>query len=168
MTKVANLDPDQEADPVTVDIPFEAREKLLDRIEKDLYRDYMALNVEDIKGGAVTATQIMAAYEPITTKTDQFEYCVIDFIHGILKIAGIEDEPTFTRSRLVNTSEDISTVVSAAAYLDEEYITRKILDILGDGDLADEVIKRKDSEDMDRMSTIGGAEGGDNDGDTNT
>ncbi len=168
MTKIANLDPDQEAEPVTVDIPYEAREKLLDRIEKDLYRDYMALNVEDIKGGAVTATQIMAAYEPLNTKTDQFEYCVIEFIHGILKVAGIDDEPTFTRSRLVNTSEDISTVVSAASYLDSEYVTRKILDILGDGNLADEVLERMDTEDMDRMNAFDGAEGGDKDGDTDT
>ena len=152
MTKAANLENGQDAQPVTVDIPYEAREKLLDRIERDLYRDYMALNVEDIKGGAVTATQIMAAYEPLNTKADQFEYCVIDFIQGILKVAGIEDEPTFTRSKLVNSSEDVQTVIQAAAYLDEEYVIRKILTILGDGDKAYEVIQRKDAEDMDRLS----------------
>lgn len=151
MTKIANLDPDQEAEPVTVDIPYEAREKLLDRIERDLYRDYMALNVDDIKGGAVTATQIMAAYEPLNTKTDQYEYCVIEFIHGLLKVAGIEDEPTFTRSKLVNVSEDVSTVIQAASFLDEEYVTRKILELMGDGDKADEILKRKEAEDLDRM-----------------
>lgn len=165
MLKMANLDPDQEAQPVTVEIPYEAREKLLDRIERDLYRDYMALNVEDIKGGAVTATQIMAAYEPLNTKTDQYEYCVIEFIHGLLKVAGIEDEPTFTRSRLVNTSEDVGTVISAASYLDGEYVTRKILDLLGDGDQADDVLKRKDAEDMERMERMQSFGGGNGDED---
>lgn len=167
MMKIANLDPDQEAQPVTVDIPFEAREKLLDRLERDLYRDYMALNVEDIKGGAVTATQIMAAYEPLNTKADEYEYCVIEFLQGILKVAGLEDDPSFTRSKLVNASEDVQTVISAAAYLDDEYMTRKILTILGDGDKADEVMERKDKEDMDRMTAFEGAAGseGEDEGD---
>ena len=34
----------------------------------------------------------------------------------------------------------------------EEYVTRKILDILGDGDQADEILKRRDAEDMARIS----------------
>ena len=39
-------------DAHTVDIPHESREKLLDRLETDLYKDYMALDVEKISGGA--------------------------------------------------------------------------------------------------------------------
>ena len=136
----------------SLEAPHEGREALLDRLAKDMYADYMALNVDEIKGGANTATQIRAAYEPMNNKADQFEYCVIDFLNGILEVAGIEDTPTFTRSYLINTQEEISTVLQASAYLDDEYVTRKILTILGDADKADEIIKAIEENDYNRMA----------------
>lgn len=126
----------QEVTPVTVSIPVEARNTLLDRLEKQLYKDAMILNPDDIASGAATATQIKASYEPQNVKTDQYEYCVIEFIQGILAIAGIDDEPTFTRSTIVNTQEEVNTVINAASYLDSEYVTTKIMTLLGDGDKA--------------------------------
>jgi len=147
-TKMASLDDDQSAEPVTVDIPYDAREKLLDRLERDLFKDYMALNVEDIKGGAVTATQIEAAYEPLNSKADQYEYQVIKFIEGILKVAGIDDEPSFTRSKLVNVNEEVTTVLEASQVLDAEYVTEKVLTLLGDGDKADEIIERMNADEL--------------------
>ena len=98
----------------------------------------------------MTATQIQAAYEPINQKTDQFEYCVTEFINGILALAGIEDEPTYTRSQMSNQSETLEMVLQSAEYLDEEYITTKILTLLGDADKVQEVLKRKDAEAADR------------------
>lgn len=146
--KVATLDDDQSAEPVTVQIPYDAREKLLDRLERDLYKDYMALNVDEIKGGAVTATQIEAAYEPLNSKADQYEYQIIKFISGILEIAGIDDEPSFTRSKLVNINEEVSTVLEAAQVLDTEYVTEKILTLFGDGDKAEEIIERMNADEL--------------------
>ena len=152
--KMATADVDQDIQPVTVNIPHEARERLLDRIERDLYKDFGALNIDEIKGGAVTATQIEAAYEPLNTKADQYEYCVLEFLNQLLKIAGIEGEnPTFTRSKLINVNESVQTVLQAAAQIDDdEYTTRKILTILGDGDKADEILKRRAANEMNRIS----------------
>lgn len=144
----------QSISPVQIEIPHEARERLLERLEKQLYRDAMIMNPADIAGGAATATQIKAAYEPQNVKADQFEYCIIDFIHGILKIAGIDDKPTFTRSVIVNTQEEIQTLVSSASYLPKEYVTRKILTLLGDGDKADEVMEQIDAEDAERLDFV--------------
>lgn len=141
----------QEVTPATVQIPVEARGTLLERLEKQLYRDAMIMNPEDIASGAATATQIRAAYERQNVKADQYEYCILDFLRGIMAVAGIEDEATFTRSTIVNTQEEVTTVVSAASYLGGEYVTRKILTLLGDGDKADEVIKAIDAEDMERL-----------------
>ena len=138
----------------TLEAPHEGREALLDRLAKDMYADYMALNIDEIKGGANTATQIRAAYEPMNNKADQFEYCITDFIKGILKVAGIDDKPTFTRSYLINVSEEIDNVLSAAEYLDSEYVTRKVMTILGDADKIDEVLERKDDEDIARTSEV--------------
>ena len=141
-------------DAHTVDIPHESREKLLDRIEKDLYKDFMALDTETIASGAATATQIRAAYEPLNSKADEYEYCVIEFIQGILNLAGIEDDPTFTRSYIVNKQEEIQTLTMSAQYLTEDYMTKKILTIMGDADLADDMLQEKDAESMNRLNDI--------------
>lgn len=137
--------------PNSVQAPFEAREILLKRLEQDLYRDAMALDIANISGGAATATEIKAAYEPLNMKADDFEYCIIEFLQKIMYIAGVMDNPTFTRSILVNVSEDIQTVLQAAAYLEPEYVTQKILQILGDGDKAQEIIAQMNAE---RLNTL--------------
>ena len=124
----------QDVDPVAVEVPYNARQALLDRLEKQLYRDAMLLNPEDIIGGAATATQIRAAYERQNARADQFEYCVLDFLQGVLALAGVTDTPTFTRSQVVNVQEEVQTVLSAAEFLGKEYVTNKVLTLLGDGD----------------------------------
>lgn len=142
----------QEVAPVEVNIPYEARERLLDRLEQRLYKDAMIMNPDNLASGAATATQILAAYTPQNNKADDLEYCVLDCIHNLLQVAGLPDEvPTFTRSIIVNAQEEVSTVVAAAAHLDQEYVTTKILTILGDGDKAKEVLRGMDAEDEERL-----------------
>lgn len=145
----------QEVKASTIEIPVQARETLLIRLEKQIYRDAMLMNPEDLASSAATATQIRAAYERQNVKADQFEYCILDFLRGIMAIAGIEDEPTFTRSAIVNTQEEIQSVVMAANYLGSEYVTRKVLTLLGDGDQADAVLKAVDAEDAERLAYTG-------------
>ena len=134
----------------SIEAPYASREALLTRLEKDLYRDAMAVNTDDIAAGNVTATQIKAAYDAHNSKVDQYETCVNDFIQSILTVAGLEDTPTFTRSQVANESEAITNVIQAAQYLSDEYITQKLLYLLGDGDLYDEVIAQKDAEELER------------------
>ena len=152
LTRVAHADGDEGAgvEAHNVSVEFEASAEALDRLTEQLYADFMALKVQDVSAGSVTATQIQAAYEPINQKTDQFEYQVTEFINGILELAGIEDEPTYTRSQMSNQSEMLEMVLQAAEYLDDEYVTTKILTILGDSDKVQEVLKRKDAEAADR------------------
>ena len=133
------------------DAPFASREALLDRLDKDLYRDAMALNTHDIAGGETTATQIKAAYEPLNSKVDDFEYCVLDFIKGILAVAGIDDEASFERSLMINATEEMTNLIQAANYLPSEYVTKKILYIFGDADKADEVLAQMADEEVNRM-----------------
>jgi hypothetical protein len=152
----SQTDGDQSVTPVTVDVPYEPREAILDRLEKQLYKDAMALNVYDLASGAVTATQIQAAYEPLNEKLDAFEAEISDFIQRLLKIAGVEDEPTYTRSIIVNKSEEIASVTGSALFLDDEYVTEKIMTILGDKDRVQEVLDNKAAVDVQRMT--GGAD----------
>lgn len=137
----------------TMDVPYQSREAYLSRLRDDLYEDAMALNTAQIAAGNVTATQIESAYEPLDQKCDEFEYCVIEFIKGLLAVAGIEDDPTFKRSRIVNQTELTNMVLSAADYLDDETVLRK-LPFLTEDEI-DGILKRKDAEESAR-SPFGG------------
>jgi hypothetical protein len=113
------------AEAHTIEVPYQSREAYLTRLEKDMYKDFMALDTEQIAAGQVTATQIEAAYEPLNEKADMYEYCIRKFVKGILAVFGIDDAPMFVRSKMSNVKEDIEAVISCADYLSEEYITRK-------------------------------------------
>ena len=134
--------------------PYASREALLDRLDKDLYRDAMALNTETIAGGAITATQIKAAYEPLNSKVDDFEYCVLDFVKGILAVAGIDDEATFERSSMVNVSEEVTSIIQSANYLPDDYITKKLLVLFGDADITDKVLRQMSADELEHGSDL--------------
>lgn len=136
------------AEAHTLTIPVEAREALLSRISDDLYRDFQMLDVTKLQGGQKTATEITAAYQPMDNKVDQFEYCVIDFLQELFKIVGIEDAPSFTRSRVTNQLEQTQMVLLAANYLDDEAILNK-LPWLTQEEVA-EILKRRSAEEIDR------------------
>lgn len=136
------------AEAHTITIPVEAREALLSRISDDLYRDFQMLDVTKLQGGQKTATEINAAYQSMDNKVDQFEYCVIDFLQALFKIVGIEDEPSFTRSKVTNQLEQTQMVLLAANYLDDETILNK-LPWLTQEEVA-EILKRKAAEDIER------------------
>jgi hypothetical protein len=53
---------------------------------------------------------------------------------------------------VANKAEEINALLSAAEYLSQEYITKKLLTILGDIDLVDEVMAQIADESMIRMS----------------
>lgn len=114
------------AEAHTIDVPVTARETYLKMLEKDLYKDAMALDTEAIASGNTVATAIRASYEPLNNKTDDFEYCVIEFIQGILDLAGYDDNPTFKRSTIVNQTEETNMILAAAQYLDDETILKHL------------------------------------------
>ena len=136
------------AEAHTITIPVEAREALLSRISDDLYRDFQMLDVTKLQGGQKTATEINAAYQSMDNKVDQFEYCVIDFLQALFKIVGIEDEPSFTRSKVTNQLEQTQMVLLAANYLDDETILNKLPWLTQEE--VTEILKRKAAEDIDR------------------
>lgn len=137
---VVHLEGEEQVDRHQVEAPFEASDAALERLRSQLFDDFMALDVKNIASGATTATQIKAAYEPLNSVTDLFEYQVTDFILGILALVGIDDAPTYTRSVMINQQETIDNLVSAAEYLSDEYLTTKVLEVLGDADKVDEVL----------------------------
>lgn len=133
----------------TIDVPHEAREKVLDRIKTDLYEDFQVVNVQELTSGAKTATEIRAAYQPMDNKVDEYEYCVLDFLHALFEIVGIEDDPSFTRSRIVNQTEETQMVLMAANYLDDETILKKLPWLTQEE--VDEIMQSRDAAAVDRL-----------------
>lgn len=152
-------DANARAEAHTIEAPYASREALLDRLRSDLYEDAMALDTKSIQDGAITATQIRASYSNLDSKADSYEYCVLEFVDGILELAGIDDEATFTRSQIINKQEEVQTVISAGTYLESGYVTEKILTILGDGDKAEDMIKELDANDIRPLVDEGDTDG---------
>lgn len=152
--KAATLDDGQEAEAHTVDIPYAGRQVLLDSLRESLYRDAMALDTDKMTAGNITATAIQSSYENLSMKCDEFETCVTDFIYGLLELIGIDDAPTFTRSKIINMAEDTQMVLSAAQYLDNKTILEKLPFI--NHDEVDDILERLTDEEAGRFEEEGG------------
>ena len=148
--KAATMDDGVKATAHTFEIPTIAREKMLELLEKDLYKDFQIVNVDALAASAKTATEIRAAYQPMDDKCGDFEYLLIDAIHGILALAGIDDEPTFHYNRIANQTEETNMIISAAAYLGDE-LTLKKLPFLTPEEI-DERIKEMGNEAINRFT----------------
>lgn len=140
------------AEPHTVEMPVASTQTAIDMLTKALYEDFQAFDVSAVTAGNQTATAIKASYVPLDLKTDKFEGQVTEFILGILELAGIDDDPTYTRNQIINKQEEIQSVLMCAPYVTQEYLTRKLLTILGDADMVEEMLKQLDAEDLDRYN----------------
>lgn len=142
-TRVAHADgggAGSDVDAHVVEAPVDASDTALQKLRSQLFEDFMALDTKNIAGGAATATEIKAAYEPLNAKCNLFEQCVTNFILNLLKLINVDDVPTYTRSILVNKQEEIQSVLMAAEYLSSEYITSKVLEVEGDIDKFSDVM----------------------------
>ena len=146
------------AEAHTVEVPYQARMTALSDLRDSLYRDAMALDTDKISAGNVTATAINASYENLTLKCDGFETCVVDFISALLKLIGVDDAPTFKRSKIINMQEDTQMILQAAQYLDDETILKHLpfLNI----DEVDDILKNIDREEAERFEEVNDAEAG--------
>ena len=152
-THVAHADGDSgaTAEAHTIEAPYQASESAIQTIQRRLYEDFMCLDVNSLSAANKTATEIRAAYQPLDSKCEMYEYCVIEFVRKILELAGIDDKVTFTRSKVVNKSDEINTLLAAQAYLDDETIVEQVCQILGIADKTDEIIRKRRTEEQSRF-----------------
>ena len=150
---VAHADGDSgaTAEAHTIEAPYQASETAIQTIQRRLYEDFMCLDVNSLSASSKTATEIRAAYQPLDSKCDMYEYCVISFVQKILELAGIDDTVTFTRSKIVNKSEEINMLLAAQAYLDDETLVEQVCTILGIGDKVDEILRKRQKEEQSRF-----------------
>lgn len=150
IVRTAVLDDDNaSAEAHTLDVPIAAREKMLELLKADLYEDFQIVNVEALSASAKTATEIRAAYQPMDDKCGDFEYCLIEAIHGILALAGIDDEPSFKWNRIANQTEETNMVMTASPVLGDEWTLKKLPFLTPEE--VEEIMKEKGNGDMKRF-----------------
>lgn len=109
------------AEPHTIEVPYAARKEALDLLEKALYQDYMALDMDELTGGSLTNVAIRAATANLNLKANRYEWQVRKFVREILLLAGIEsDEIRFKRQTIANESETVADIAVMRDYIDNE------------------------------------------------
>ena len=127
-TKAAVVDSDGGGSitPQVLNVPTEARQAMLELLRQDIYEDFQSLDVKTLSAAQKTTQEIQAAYQAMDNKCTDFEYSVLNFVQNILDIAGIDDNPSFVWNRIVNQKEQTEMILSAANYLTDEMVIKKL------------------------------------------
>ena len=114
------------AQPHTIEVPFEARQTALKILERQLYSDFMALNMEQLTGISLTNVAIRTATANLELKANKYEWQLFQFMQKILALAGIITEDIrFKRQYIANEMETIKMI-----YLSRKDMTlRKALEL---------------------------------------
>ena len=101
------------AEPKSFEVPYQARRAALDILQRQLYQDYMALDMDELTGGSLTNVAIKAATANLNLKADRYEWQAFSFVQGILRLLGIKTERiTFKRQTIANETEIIQNIVA--------------------------------------------------------
>lgn len=99
------------AEPKTLEVPYQARREALEILDKQLYADYMALNMNEVTGGSLTNVAIEAASANLNMKSERFGWCAFDFVQKVLRLVGVDtDQITFKRKSIANVKETIECI----------------------------------------------------------
>ena len=74
--------------PQTLEPPYNAHKEIMQALEREIFRDAMLFNPEDIAGSANIATAIKAGQYPEDVKVKSFEHEVEQFVRGVMRVAG--------------------------------------------------------------------------------
>ena len=156
---ILHVDDNGSAEPHQVQVPFEANNAAYVRLKAQLFENMRGVNHEVMDAGNLTATAINSAYSRLRNFSGLAESCVFDYIRGILRIAHIDENETFTveYNETINASEAINNTIASAPYLSEEAVTEKLAVLNGLGDKLPEIIKQRQAEQMMQFNPSQGA-----------
>ena len=130
----------------TVDVPYAARQTALDILQKQLYSDFMALDMDALTGGSLTNVAIETATANLNLKADRYEWQVFRFVQGILALIGVEtEEIKFKRQTISNRSEIVQDISVMRQDIDLE-TALKLNPYIEDQSEIDSIMKNKDAE----------------------
>ena len=113
------------AEPHTIAVPYEARVAALQLLERSLYRDWMALDMQDLSGGNLTNVAIRTAAANLNLKADRFEWEAFRFMRALLRLLGVDtDAIRFPRQTIANESEIVADIAVMRPDIDQETALR--------------------------------------------
>ena len=163
---ILHVDDDGDATPHQITVPFEANDAAYARLKAMLFENLRGVNHEVMDAGNLTATAINSAYSRLRNFSGLIESNVFDFIRGLLRIAGIDEEETFTfeYNETINTTEAINNVIASAQWLGDTATTEKLALLNGLGDKIDEIMKEKSAEELANFNEDAQGSGSDDEG----
>lgn len=160
---IIHVDDDGSAEPHQVQVPFEANDAAFRRLKSELYFCMHGVDHDVIRAGNPTATEIDSAYTEQRIFSGIMESNVFDYTRGIMQIAGLDENETFTveYNETVNTSEAVNNTIASAPWLGDKATTEKLAMLNGLGDKIDEIFNNKAAE---QLTQFGGNSGAQDDG----
>lgn len=154
---IIHVDDDGSAEPHQVQVPFEANDAAFRRLKTELYFCMHGVDHDVLRAGNPTATEIDSAYTEQRIFSGIMESNVFDYTRGIMQIAGLDENETFTveYNETVNTSEAINNTIASAQWLGDEATTEKLVMLNGLGDKLEEIQKQKAAEQIKQFSQGG-------------
>lgn len=136
-----------------IDSDYNAYMNIIGTLRDKLFTDAMAVDVERKLAGNVTTVEIKAAYQNLNFKCDKIEKYLSDFIRGILRVKGIdENEPFhFKRPNDINVTEFITTLMQVAPVLGEDTTLKLICETLGLIDEYEAIKEQKQAEALEQF-----------------
>ena len=148
--KMAINQGDMSAEPSSIEAPFNARKFALELLERELYRDCMALNFDEITGTSLTNIAIYTAKANLDMKCNALEYQIFDMLARLTDLIGKPDMfqkiQNFQRMDIANKSE----IVRDIYIMRNDISRRKALELNPyiDDDEIQELLNEADTEDM--------------------
>ena len=113
------------AEPRTIEVPYAARKTALDLLERALYQDYMALDMDALTGGSLTNVAIRTAMAAMDLKADRYEWQVRRFVSDLLWLIGCPtEEIRFKRQAIANQSEIVADIAVMRGDIDRRTALR--------------------------------------------
>ena len=155
-THIVHLDGDGEAQPHQISVPFEASQASEASLKRQLFDNMDGVLTETLNAGNLTATAINSAYSDLRQHSGLLEYEVLEFLHGLFRIAGIDEDTSvnFVYYETINPTEMIQNVLASSSYFDDEETTKLLCTYLGIIDDFEGIQKRKAKEAMARANLI--------------
>ena len=155
-THVAHADGDSGAkvDAHVIDAPVDSSKVTNDDLHDKLYEDFQAFDAKSLTANDMSATAISAGYTRLDMKCDKIERQVTRCIKGILKLAGIDDSPTYVRNKIINRQEEVQIAIMEAEYFPEDYTRKRLMTINGDIDQYEDVSRQMDEEGAGRIKEL--------------
>ena len=129
---------------------------IINMLRDKAFTDAMAVDVERKLAGNVTTVEIKAAYQNLNFKCDKIEKYLSDFIRGILRVKGIdENEPFhFKRPNDINTTEFMTMLMQISPVLGDETTLKLMCETLGLIDEYEEIKAQREAEAMASMGLL--------------